>query len=426
MLQDYRVYLTNVRNNLIQCGVDCPITPMETYRELFTAGIELDDILWYYSILAVSGSSDALKNYFLPLGGYYKEKMRQVFYKEFMEFVPDYRKISTTATLLGDDIDSPLDDSIGFYDDEEIDLFEDEDVGEEDKVEDTYDYSDEYEEEFKDRYGDESYANNGVFLDDESDDELSDEEEYCEHGIFIDEEPKEVTIEGPKPWEVQEQKDDLNDEEYSAHGVFLDELEDTDYVLDGDIDYSDELEGLGYESNDIEYDENGFEISDEEHVIEDEGDYDYEDEYPEEEIEYDENGFEISNEEHIIEDDEPVEDDIYDSYLEENGVEYDENGFEISDEEHIIEDDEYDDYVNDSIEYDENGFEISDEEHLIEDNAYDDAFEEESVEEVKPKQPTTRQAPPRDLSDTLQDVTNEILTMGKRFILKEVKKLKED
>ena len=260
MLQDYRVYLTNIRNNLIQCGVDYPINSMETYEELFTAGMELDEVLWYYSILAVSGSKDALKNYFLPLNGYYKEKMRQVFYKEFMDFIKDYRRLSTTYTLLGntDDISVLLDkNSVEFEDDEEIDLFEDEELGikEDIKIEEKEEIE-EYEEPIKEeiikpiglssndflnivRESKEEYVPHGIFIDE--DNEL--EEEYCEHGIYLDE------LEDDEMPEVL-------DEEYCEHGVYLDDLPDEEES-----------------ENDVQYDENGFEIEEGEHIIDDNEDF---------------------------------------------------------------------------------------------------------------------------------------------------------
>lgn len=94
MLGDYRSYLLGLRNSLIRCGVEVPINPIDSYRDLFYEGIRLDNILWYYSVLAVSGSENALSGFILPLNGYYKERMRQLFYEEFLGYLPEYKKIS--------------------------------------------------------------------------------------------------------------------------------------------------------------------------------------------------------------------------------------------------------------------------------------------------------------------------------------------
>mgnify|MGYP007031359784 CR=1 FL=1 len=102
MLGDYRQYLINLRNNLIQCGVEFPINPMNTYKEIFYEADKIKQVLWYYSMMNISGSDSALKGYFIPLSGHYKSKMRDVFYKEFEDFLKDYKKISYLAYQLGE------------------------------------------------------------------------------------------------------------------------------------------------------------------------------------------------------------------------------------------------------------------------------------------------------------------------------------
>lgn len=44
MLQDYRNYIVNIRNGLIQCGVEVSISPLSSYRELFYEADKLSQI----------------------------------------------------------------------------------------------------------------------------------------------------------------------------------------------------------------------------------------------------------------------------------------------------------------------------------------------------------------------------------------------
>lgn len=99
MFEDYRRYILSIRNNLIQCGVEFPITSDTSYRDIFELSHKLDSILWFYSILEISGSEDALSEFFLPLNGYYKDKMRTIFYEEFTEFMKDYSELSVERAI---------------------------------------------------------------------------------------------------------------------------------------------------------------------------------------------------------------------------------------------------------------------------------------------------------------------------------------
>ena len=90
----YRQYLINIRNSLIQSGVEVPVTDAESYEELFQLGLNLDEVLWYYKVLAITNSEYSLKNFFVPLSGYYKERMRSICYSEFLDFLKDYKSIS--------------------------------------------------------------------------------------------------------------------------------------------------------------------------------------------------------------------------------------------------------------------------------------------------------------------------------------------
>lgn len=99
MLEDYRKYLLGIRNNLIQCGVEFPVTPCMGYRELFELGCNLDSLLWFYSVLEISGSEDRLRGFFLPLGNQFKDKMKKAYYDEFQLFLKEYNKLSVRSYL---------------------------------------------------------------------------------------------------------------------------------------------------------------------------------------------------------------------------------------------------------------------------------------------------------------------------------------
>ena len=60
MLSEYRDFLVNVRNNLIQSGVEYPIRPMDTYEELFYEAVNLQQVLWYFSVMAIGDDSQEL------------------------------------------------------------------------------------------------------------------------------------------------------------------------------------------------------------------------------------------------------------------------------------------------------------------------------------------------------------------------------
>ena len=446
MLEDYRSYLTNVRNNLIQCGVEFPINPLSTYSELFYLGLQLDEVLWYYHILAVSGSEEALVGCMFSLRGYYKEKMRQVFYNEFRDFLQDYKKISTTYNLLqgykGTDEE--------LSSDEEINLFEDTTT-----VKSNEDYKevllDSQEHEEVKAHGEVLSPNSflsmvGVSTKQFVEEDFVPTEEYSSHGVFLDDILEDIESEvGSRGMEQSK--------EYVSHGVYLDELSEEDNSLDENgfeeaeeevfEDSGDEEEVFedseGFfeteeeeDTESIEYDEDGFEIDSEESVFEEEDiEYD-EDGFEIEDVEVDENGFEVDDEE--------------DSFETEEEVEYDENGFEVDDSESIQYDEDGFGLEDEDggTQYDEDGFEIDDSE--IDENGFeisDDDFEgfEEEDEPVIPEpiisesstpepqtlptQPGVTQPREKDITDYIQDAVNTTLTKGKRFIYKEMKKMKD-
>lgn len=145
MLDRYSTYLLNIRNNLIQCGVEVPVKDIKDYFDVCALEEELSDVLWFYKILAVSGSEYALHDFFLPLNGYFKERMRSIYYQEFLDFLSDYKTIGVEELrskylLEGGDAYDFKDDT----QDEKVEADED-DVGFEE--DDLFGYTDDPEEE---------------------------------------------------------------------------------------------------------------------------------------------------------------------------------------------------------------------------------------------------------------------------------------
>lgn len=390
MFEDYRKYLTKLRNNLIQCGVEFPISPLINYRDSFLLGMQLDDAIWYYSILAISGSEDAIKGYCLPLNMYYKEQMRQIFYQEFLDFVKDYRQISTmNMQLNGVQVQHYSVNSNTLSEDEEIDLFEENETKTEPKG------VEEQQEVFIPIPEPEV---SGIFLDPEPElpSQVILDAEYKDHGVMLDELAEET---------AQVAQDFSN---YTAHGVILDDLPSQEDFIEDTPQNENGFEIVDEEQEDISdgilYDENGFEIVDEESES---------DESVEDSVLYDENGFEI------VDDTGTIVDEVEDI------TQYDENGFEIVEEgEASISEEEEDG----TIQYDENGFELIDEDDFLLPEESEEVLveEEPKVQSNHTSQAIKDSYNEKDVSDYIQDITNNLLTKGKRAIVQGIRKMKDD
>lgn len=90
-MEVYKEYLLTIRNSLIQCGVGLPLKDDYTYEELFELSEVIDQILWYYSILAVSNSRSKLKGFIFSLDDTYMSVMRRMLYSEYCETQKDYK-----------------------------------------------------------------------------------------------------------------------------------------------------------------------------------------------------------------------------------------------------------------------------------------------------------------------------------------------
>lgn len=390
MLQDYRNYIVNIRNGLIQCGVEVSISPLSSYRELFYEADKLSQILWFYSIMGISDSPLALDGFLINLNGYYKEKMRQKFFSEFQDYYESYKNISILASLAGEDKDDAL-----VEDAEEFDLFGETSEDSESNVVDEVpqeESSNEMFEEVHCTYLDEEniYSNIdkvlgtgyipasiGVDLSVQGDESLD------VHGVFLEDVGMASDLE---EFELPEVSDE------DVHGVMLDDLSESEESSDEDIHgtYLDEVEVENGVSED--YSENY-------------------DEEPYDDIHYSDDEDEVYDEEEHYDDIHYPEDDEDEGYVEDEDNSYNDIHYSDDDEEDEGYDEEDDSY---------NDIHYSD----------DDEEEDVQVEEPKVSKPSVAMnvkpvVAKGDMSDALQDGVNAILTKGKRFIMNESRKLRD-
>lgn len=360
MLEDYTRYLLNIRNNLIQCGVNISVDTPKEYIDVCELQQVLDDVLYYYKILAISNSSDKLEDFFIRFSTTFKEYLRNEAHKEFLDFWFDYKQLSCGVALLsklrreladlgGDcDVDSDCDEDKTHYELENTKVSEStedlkdcntitDDLSSED-VEDIFDgildnnLSDvesascenaikDNEPESRDSNSDVEEVSNGVNLEDEP---LQDTVTVSS-GVMLDEDDDFTESKG-------DTEDVTNAVEEVSDGVMLEDL----IREDSEMSKTDE---------DVLTDENGLELLEEDTSDEEENDF-----LDEEQIETDENGLELMEESESSDEEE-------NDFFDDEQIEIDENGFELVEEPENSSEDEY----YDDVETDENGFELVEE-----------------------------------------------------------------
>lgn len=426
MLSGYSTYLLNIRNNLIQCGVEVPVTPIQDYFDICMLESELDDILWFYRVLAVSGSEYALSDFFLPLNGYFREKMRSIYYQEFLDFLQDYKTIGVEE-LRSKYISSGggAYKNISKDETEDIPVSEEEELsfGSEEQDDEVIDWDDDNWEDDDDiGSGDpDSDSVEDIQWDDEE------EEDEDEESIFSEEEENDSPF-GDNSYDF---------EKYSPHGVYIEDLILEDSKKSEESDFSDEdsdEDGLGGYYDEEESDEDGlggYEEDDEEESSDEDGLGGYYEE------ESDEDGLGGYYEEDDYSDEDGLGGYEEDDYSDEDGL----GGYQQNDDEDFSDedglggyyDDEEDDqdglggYEDDEEDYsDQDGLGSYDEEDYSDQDGlggYDSSEDEEPLEAVVPDTPAQSKEtpkpntpPPRDLSDALQDFINGSLTSARRSI----------
>ena len=424
MLSGYSTYLLNIRNNLIQCGVEVPVTPIQDYFDVCMLESELDDILWFYRVLAVSGSEYALSDFFLPLNGYFREKMRSIYYQEFLDFLQDYKTIGVEE-LRSKYISSGggAYKNIGKDETEDIPVSEEEELSfgsEEQDDEEVINWDDGNWEDDDDVGSGDSDSNS------EEDIQWDDEEE--------EDEEEESIFSGEKENDSPFGDSSYDFEKYSPHGVYIEDLILEDSKKSEENDLSDEdsdEDGLGGYYNEEESDEDdlgGYEEDDEEESSDEDGLGGYYEE------ESDEDGLGGYYEEDDYSDEDGLGGYEEDDYSDEDGLgSYDDEDFSDEDGLGGYYDDEVDDqdclggYEDDEEDYsDQDGLgSYNEDDYSVEDGlgGYNSSEDEEPLEAVVPDIPAQSEEipkpntpPPRDLSDALQDFVNGSLTSAKRSI----------
>lgn len=439
MLEDYTRYLVSIRDSLIQCGVSFPVTPVESYMSVLDLGARLDSVLWYYSMLEISGSRKSLRGFLLPLGRCYLFEMRRRAYEEYKGIISTYDVLRVKPEKKVKSLESGsstqenmvyllqyighgryVEDIVG-----ESCIKDDEQHGS--SVEENRELA-----EFL--YSSDSYSSVGRYVEDivnSSDNSTRvDEngfEELEESSPSTDTEDFLKQMFNKLSGGVVEDKPDVSEvtEPMVDENGF--EIEEEPEIP---LSYSEpEVDEYGFEIEpEPTVDENGFEIEEEPvsnwNGFEEEDDsYDGSSDTPEPRV--DEYGFEISDEPESV----PYED-------EEDGTpepEVDEYGFEIEDEPESI---PYEENVSDEPRVDEYGFEISDDEPRVDEYGFElpdeptpvtkgssndilDRLKETGTSVSEPVVPV------KDFSDTLQEKTNEILTKGKRAVIRGIRRLEK-
>ena len=455
MFEEYRKYLLNIRNNLIQNGVSLDNGKCDSYRDIFRLGYEIDGLLWLYSVLEISKSRYRLSDTILPMGNYYKGYMRELFRKEYLaskNYYPPTRydlenfrkanliskdtcnKVETVVQLVSvENSSSTAKGGVSYS--EHGRYVEDFVKPEQDKM-DTESYSihgryiedyvkpekdkmdtDTHERSAKDfvkpEKDTESYSSHGRYVEDfvqTVKESTSQDSTYATHGRYVEDfVPVSTTVEhsrvndyidhGRFVEDYVEEVPDVETSEYSDHGRYVEDFEEShDNIIDrlfAGFDDEDISEGDTSDGEDLSDAEFGY--------------------VPDEDIPDSEFGYVEDPE--VSEDEEDLPDSEF-GYVEDSDdeEEYSDSEFgysEDTDDEDDLPDSEFG-YTSDSEEdTDESSEELSPRKVLND--------EIESVQKVNGYMNTTVQK--KDLSDDLQDFTNGLLTSGKRAIVKGIKKL---
>lgn len=407
MFEDYRRYLLSIQNNLIQCGVDMSISEDKSYIDIYRIGCYLDSICYYYKILEITGSKDRLSKFQIPLNGYYMLKMREIFYKEFLDFLEDYNKMSISSSILASNNPKKLLDSSSNTNDIMLKYIQEESL-----VEPIY----------QNKYSNNeySYVEHGRYVEDCV---IGNKEGYDGSSIIYEESPYDDIV-----YEDEEYENNENTEE-DLSDLLKDEWDDEEDLSDLlNQDYSDE------ETSDDLYDE----FSDEEDLSDL-----LSQEYSEEEEDSDDEEDEFGDEEDLsdlLNEDYEDEDsgDLYDEFSDEEDLsellneDYED---EFGDEEDLSdllndEDDEFSDEedLSDLLSDEEDLSDLLNEEDLSDSSVNGTSTTDKVLNYTNnigntAKQTNVRVIPKKDLTDSIYDITGKVLTTGKKAIINGIRKL---
>lgn len=112
MLSDYKRYLLKIRNSLIRSGVELEVKDAQDYEEIFYLGEMLSDLLWFYSVLEISGSEDKLRGFMFPLNSHYKNSLRDKYFEDYLIYRAEYMEISASDAILRDKLQENKDEKV--------------------------------------------------------------------------------------------------------------------------------------------------------------------------------------------------------------------------------------------------------------------------------------------------------------------------
>lgn len=112
MLSDYKRYLLKIRNSLVRCGVDLDVKDVQDYTEIFYLGEKLSDLLWFYSVLEISGSEDRLRGFLFPLNSFYKSSLRDKYFEDYLLFRAGYMEISASDAIMRSNLEEVKEEKI--------------------------------------------------------------------------------------------------------------------------------------------------------------------------------------------------------------------------------------------------------------------------------------------------------------------------
>lgn len=396
MLKEYKEYIENIRNNLIQNDIQVPEYELKDYADVFKYSLILEQVCWFYQMLLLMNSEYAIKGKFLYAESY-QEKIRQLAYKDFMVYKESYKQISSKYQLLEELKSKVTIEEQGYEDeDEEIDLFGSEEENNEESLSTFLDIDTKSNEsEIKNIQEDSNLVENIVELN-----KL--DGTYVSHGVFIDEYQSSL--------KQQETEENENNMDYVPNGIFIDmfisKKEDDVYNGEDSEDsvevhgiYIDEWVSNKYENNN--YSEHGIFIDEYvkkvESIVIGEG--------------YQEHGLFID--EWVKDEKDSASGELNESSDWLGDEEWSDSWSDEWSEEPIAEDDEYED---------------AEEDEWSQDGDFDGVSEEYTPKEtsrVTKDVKVNKSDPTRDVSDSIQDITNQLLTEGKRLMYKGIKKLQE-
>lgn len=461
MLDIYRNYLLNIRNSLIQCGVSVPVESVDEYPDICKLQQELDDILYYYNILANSNSTDKLENFFIKFSVPLRKRIGDESYKEFLEFWEEYKKMSSSYAVYQNlcvklqELNKELTSGGGYNVDSSVTT---EDKQEKDSKEDIKAEVDRQREDMFRRYYEPKISEEEV-----KKEEIKKNRASLFEDLFSDGNTSEETTE--KSNDVEEVSFGVNldeDETEDTSNSILDDLSEDDAVsifkdIFSDVNSSDSSSSGGNSSDDESSKNTDVEFVDHGNYLEDMIDEESEESNEEDDsvtyVDEDDSSWGISEDEEVEESEDDENDGITyededessnwmsdddseeaEEYDEDDGITYedeDESGNWMSDDDSEEVEEEYNE--DDGITYvdeDDSSWGISDGEDSDEDADLPN-IEENDSEEVQVKSvddvlniDESKKEPEKDILDTLQSETSKFVNRGYRTIKNLEKRLK--